>query len=187
MRSEFIAPVRRVVHTLMAFHSPPELAAGFTLGMIIGLVPKGNLIALSLCVLLFSLRVNKGLGVAAAVLFSCFATSIDSFAHKLGQIVLSAESLQASYASVYSMPLGPWLGFNNTVTSGALLVGVYVSYPVFFGTRTVIVQLCGTPRASSDGRGEWRHGEPRPSLEAQGRATQWHFNDDVDTRIEVAA
>jgi uncharacterized protein (TIGR03546 family) len=187
MLAEFIAPVRRVVHTLAAFHSPPELAAGFTLGMIIGLVPKGNLIALSLCVLLFSLRVNKGLGVAAAVLFSCLATSIDSFTHKLGLIVLSAESLQISYASVYSMPFGPWLGFNNTVTSGVLLVGVYISYPVYFATRAVIVRLCGTPRASSDGRGEWRHDEPRPSLEAQGRATQWPFDNDVDTRTEVAA
>ncbi|MEX0642887.1 MAG: TIGR03546 family protein [Pirellulales bacterium] len=141
MLFEIIAPLRRVVQTLVACHSPPELAAGFTLGMIIGLVPKGNLIALSLCVLLFSMRVNKGLGVMAAVLFSCFATSIDPFAHKLGLFVLSAENLQVSYARIYDMPFGPWLGFNNTVTSGSLLFGVYVSYPVYFATRTLAARI----------------------------------------------
>jgi uncharacterized protein (TIGR03546 family) len=141
MLSEIVAPMRRIVRALLAFHSPPELAAGFTLGMIIGLVPKGNLIALSLCVLLYSLRVNKGLAVSAAVLFSCVATSLDPFAHKLGLVVLTAKSLQVDYACVYNLPLGPWLGFHNTVTSGALLVGLYVAYPVYYVSRVLIERL----------------------------------------------
>jgi uncharacterized protein (TIGR03546 family) len=141
MLSEIVAPVRRVVRALLAFHAPPELAAGFTLGMIIGLVPKGNLIALSLCVLLFSLRVNKGLAVAAALLFSCVATSLDPLAHKLGLAVLNTQALQINYAYVYDMPMGPWVGFHNTVTSGMLLVGLYVAYPVYFVARTVIERV----------------------------------------------
>jgi uncharacterized protein (TIGR03546 family) len=141
MLAEFVAPMRRVVNTLVACRTPPELAAGFTLGMIVGLVPKGNLIALSLCVLLFSLRVNKGLGVASALFFSCFATSIDSFAHKLGLIVLSAESLQVGYANIFSIPLGPWLGFHNTVTCGALLIGVCISYPFYYVTRILAAYI----------------------------------------------
>src|SRR5262245_49660085 len=116
MHSNSIALVRRTGRFLLAHHTSPELAAGFTLGMIIGLLPKGNLIELSLCVLLFSLRVNKGLALLAAVMVSSFATVVDSFAHKLGLIVLGFEPLQISYACLYNMPLGPWLGFNNTVT-----------------------------------------------------------------------
>src|SRR5262245_28332601 len=141
MLSKSVTLLRRVVQTLVACHTPPELAAGFTLGMIIGLLPKGNLIALSLCVLLFSLRVNKGLAVVAAVLFSCFATSIDPFAHKLGFAVLSAKSLQLNFACLFNLPFGPWIGFNNTVTCGALLVGLYISYPVYFGTRVICERI----------------------------------------------
>src|SRR5262245_27304207 len=118
MLSKSIALVRRVVRLLLASHSPPELAAGFTLGMIIGLLPKGNLIAFSLCVVMFSLRVNKGLGLAATMFVSCLSTCTDPFAHKLGLAVLNAKSLQINLASIYNMPLGPWLGFNNTVTLG---------------------------------------------------------------------
>jgi uncharacterized protein (TIGR03546 family) len=140
--------LRRVTQLLLACNTPSELAAGFTLGMIIGFVPKGNLMALSLCVLLFSLRVNKGLALAAAVLFSCITGWIDPLAHKLGLAVLHIDSLQASYASLYNMPFGPWLSFNNTVATGSLLLGLYLAYPVFWASRAVISRLL--PRITAE-------------------------------------
>jgi uncharacterized protein (TIGR03546 family) len=141
MVSYFVAPLRRVMRALLACSTPSELAAGFTLGMIIGFMPKGNLMALSLCVLLFSLRVNKGLALAAAVLFSCVTGWVDPLAHKLGLAVLHAESLQLTYASVYNMPFGPWLSFNNTVATGSLLLGLYIAYPVFWLSRAAITRF----------------------------------------------
>jgi uncharacterized protein (TIGR03546 family) len=104
--------------------------------MIIGVVPKSNLIGLSLCVLMFSLRCNKGLGLTAAVIFSFVAGWTDPFAHKLGQTVLSAPSLQATYASIFELPAGPWLGFHNTVVCGSLLIGMYTAYPMYWTTKT---------------------------------------------------
>ena len=136
MRSAIIAPLRKLVQALLVSSAPSQLAAGFTLGMVIGLMPKTNLIALSLCVLLFSLRCNKGLALVAAVLFSCAASWTDPFAHKLGLAVLRMEPLQASYASAFNLPLGPWLGFNNTVVSGSLLLGLYLAYPAYWVIRT---------------------------------------------------
>src|SRR6478672_13843261 len=70
MLSDTVAASRKFCRVLLASNAPEQLALGFTIGMMIGLVPKGNLIALSLCVLLFSMRCNKGLGLAAAVVFS---------------------------------------------------------------------------------------------------------------------
>jgi uncharacterized protein (TIGR03546 family) len=141
MFSAAIGVVRGLVRALLAADSPSQLAAGFTLGMVIGLVPKANLIALSLCVLLFSLRCNKGLGIVAAILFSFMSLQLDSFTHKLGLMVLQADSLQATYASVFSLPFGPWMGFNNTVVTGSLLVGLYVAYPVYWIVRHVCTML----------------------------------------------
>ena len=141
MLSAIVAPLRRAAQSLVASNSPGQLAAGFTLGMIIGVMPKSNLIALSLCVAMFSLRCNKGLGLMAAVMFSCFAGWTDPFAHKLGLSVLSAPSMQASYASVFTMPLGPWLGFHNTVVCGSLLMGLYAAYPVYWVTKTICAAI----------------------------------------------
>jgi uncharacterized protein (TIGR03546 family) len=98
-------------------------------------VPKGNLIALSLCVLLFSTRCNKGLGLAAAIAFSFVGPWTDPFAHRLGLAALNLAPFQSTYASIFNLPLGPWLGLNNTVVFGSLLTGLYVAYPVFWFTR----------------------------------------------------
>lgn len=134
MPSDVVALVRRVVHLLLAGNSPRQLAAGFTIGMMIGIMPKGNLIALMLCIVLFSTRWNKGLALAAAIAFSFAAPWIDPLSHKIGQYVLTFDSLQATYAATLDFPLGPWLGFNNTVVAGSLLLGLYISYPVYWST-----------------------------------------------------
>src|SRR5215467_8981886 len=126
MFSAIVRPLRQAIGALVASDSPRQLAAGLALGMVIGLVPKGNLIALSLCVLVFSLRVNTSLALVAAFAFSWAGSVLDPFAGKLGLQVLSIASMQATYASVFNLPLGPWLGFNNTVVMGSLLIGLYL-------------------------------------------------------------
>src|SRR5215207_4030217 len=122
MLSDAIAALRKFCRTLLASHAPEQLALGFTIGMVIGLMPKGNLIALSLCVLLFSMRCNKAVGLVAAVLFSFVGPWTDPFAHRLGLAALSFEPLQSTYASMFQLPLGPWLAFNNTFVTGSLLM-----------------------------------------------------------------
>ena len=117
--------------------------------MVIGLVPKGNLIALSLCVLLFSMRCNKGLGLMAAVVFSFAGAWTDPFAHRLGLAALSWQPMQSTYASMFALPLGPWLGFNNTVVTGSLLMGLYAAYPVHWLTRLLFKTVQRTPREAT--------------------------------------
>jgi uncharacterized protein (TIGR03546 family) len=135
MFSDLIALARRLARSLLASTEPGQLAVGFTLGMMIGIMPKTNLIVLSMCVLLFSLRCNKGLGLAAAIAFSFVGSWTDPFAHKLGLAVLSFGSIQGAYAAVFNFPLGPWLRFNNTVVAGSLLLGLYFGYPVYWFAR----------------------------------------------------
>jgi uncharacterized protein (TIGR03546 family) len=135
MLRDVIRVLRKVVSSLLAGGSPGQLAAGFTIGMIIGIMPKGNLIALSLCVLMFSLRCNKGLGLVAAVAFSFVAPWTDPIAHRIGLYALTLDSMQSTYATTLNLPFGPWLGFNNTVVTGSLLLGLYVAYPVYWIMR----------------------------------------------------
>lgn len=145
MLSAAIAILRKTVRLVLASNAPGQLAAGFTIGMLIGLLPKGNLIALSLCVLLFSMRCNKGLGLVAAVAFSFVGPWTDPFAHRLGLVVLNAKPLAAIYASVFNLPLGPWVGFNNTVVTGSLLMGLYLAYPVYWITRRLFSAVRPSP------------------------------------------
>jgi uncharacterized protein (TIGR03546 family) len=146
MMSFVLRPLRIIIQSLVAHDAPQQLAAGFALGMVVGLLPKGNLIAISLFVTLFSLRVNTGISLVAIVLFTWLSPLFDPFADKLGLAVLSADSCQAVYASVYSWPLGPWLEFNNTAVMGSFLLGVYFFYPVYWFANVVFTRL--QPRAA---------------------------------------
>jgi uncharacterized protein (TIGR03546 family) len=127
-----LQPVRRVVQALLAHDASNQLAAGFALGMVLGLVPKGNLIAVSLFVLLFSLRVNTGIGLIAALAFSWCGSVLDPVADKLGAYMLANGSLQTTYASLFQLPFGPWFEFNNTVVVGSLAIGLWAMYPTYW-------------------------------------------------------
>lgn len=96
-----------------------------------GMLPKGNILAIVLGMLLFGLAVNKSAGPLAVGLFSLLAPLWDGFAHAVGSSLLSAPALQSTFAAIYQMPLGPLTGLTNTVVLGQLLIGLYLLYPAY--------------------------------------------------------
>jgi uncharacterized protein (TIGR03546 family) len=135
MLMRFFRPFRYVAEIFLAADSPRQLAVGVMLGMMIGLVPKGNLIAVGLLVLLFAVRANLATGTIAAVLFSWMGFLFDPISHRMGHAVLSAQLLQPIWAYLYDLPLVPWTSFNNTVVLGSLMLGICLSYPVYRASR----------------------------------------------------
>jgi uncharacterized protein (TIGR03546 family) len=141
MVSLLLRPLRQLSLALMANDSPPQVAWGFTLGMLAGLVPKGSLLAVGLFMLLCALRVNKPAGLLALALFSLVGIWIDPFAHAIGALVLTWEPARPLHAWLYSLPLGPWTGLNNTVALGQLALGLYLVYPVYHITKQIVTRL----------------------------------------------
>jgi uncharacterized protein (TIGR03546 family) len=99
--------------------------------MVIGLVPKGNLIALALTVVLLATRVNVAVGLLSAALFSWIGGYLDPAAHELGMLLLGAEVLRPFWELLYNLPLARWSGFNNTVVLGSLGLGAALFYPAY--------------------------------------------------------
>jgi uncharacterized protein (TIGR03546 family) len=131
MLAFLIRPLRMGVQALLASDSSRQIAWGFALGMLVGLVPKGNLIALMLGVLLFALRVNLSAGLMSAGVFSFVGLALDSFAHRIGAMLLTWPAARPLFAAIYQLPLGPYCGINNTVVVGQLLIGIYCLYPAY--------------------------------------------------------
>ena len=144
MLSLILYPVRQFFSAVTGNESPRQLAWGFTLGMMLGMVPKGNLIAGLLLVLLCALRVNKPAGMLAAALFSALSPLCDPLSHSIGLKLLAQPSLQESFAWLYNQPLGPFIGFHNTVTIGSLMLALYISYPCYYGSLQFF-RSCGPP------------------------------------------
>jgi uncharacterized protein (TIGR03546 family) len=111
--------------------SSQAIAFGFALGMMIGLVPKGNLTAAAIAVVVLSTQANLAAATLGGFLFSWLALWTDPLAHRIGSAVLTQPAWQAWFGRVYEMPLVPWTALNNTVVLGSLLLAIVLFYPVY--------------------------------------------------------
>ncbi len=138
---------RQFAQALVANDSPRQVAWGFVLGMLIGLVPKGNLTVILFGVMLLGLRVNKPAGLMGIGVFTFLGLFLDSFAHNLGSAVLASDLLRTTHTELYQTAISPLLGLNNTVVLGQLLIGLYLIYPVYVVSTHFAVKVQAPLRA----------------------------------------
>ncbi len=127
----FVRSLRLLVRALVAESTHKQIAAGIALGMIVGLVPKGNLLAFLLLTCISSLRISLPAIFFSTFIFSWFAMLLDPLTDRVGDIVLRQPTLVPFWTWLYDHPLVPWTHFNNTIVMGSLLVGVVASYPLY--------------------------------------------------------
>ena len=132
-----IRPIRLALKALIAEAKPGQLALGFALGVLIGLVPKGNLIAIVLGVVLAASRANLGIAAATIVAVSVIASFFDPVTDTIGHWLLALPALQGFWTRLYNMPLLPWTDFNNTIVLGSFVLGMALLYPMYWLSKPV--------------------------------------------------
>lgn len=136
----FLRPIRFFFTALVTDNSPNQMGIGFALGLTIGLVPKGNLIAIALMVVLGMLRVNLGVGMLTALAVSFLAGLLDPVTNWIGMSLLQQESLVPWWTELARRPLAPWSQFNNTVVLGSLVLGLLLFIPAWLVSRPVFAK-----------------------------------------------
>lgn len=139
-----LRPFRLFFKALVVDATPRQMAMGFALGVLVGLVPKGNLLAIGLMMFLCSLRVNLGIGLATIFVMSWASILLDPITHRIGEFLLKHESLQPLWTTMYDTALFPWTDFNNTVVLGSFVLGVVAFSPLYLLSRPIFGLL--TPR-----------------------------------------
>ena len=117
-----------------------EVALAVSLGIGAGLIPKANLIAVVLLVLLFLLRLNLMVGLTTLGITSVISYLLDPDMHFLGDHMLATAALQPAFIAVLRVPWGPWTAINNTVVCGSLLVAIVQALPTYILTRTLLAR-----------------------------------------------
>ncbi len=116
---------------ITAGDTPRQLAAGVALGMMLGLLPKGNLLAICLSMAICASRVNIAVAMLSALAFSSTGMLADPLTDRLGLMLLKWDVLRPMWTSLYNLPLAPWTAFNNTVVLGSCLLGTLLFYPTY--------------------------------------------------------
>jgi len=123
--------IQGVRKALAGRDNPEQLAWAMALGVLLGVVPKGNLTAMLLVCLVLVLRVNHAMAAVTAVVVSIAAVLLDPFTHQLGSWVLEQPALQGFFTWSWQQPLVPWTDLNNTVVMGSLLFGLMTLFPTY--------------------------------------------------------
>lgn len=140
MLARMLRPLLSLVTAVLEEESPRVLAASLAFGLVIGFVPKDNLIAAALGILLLTLRFNLTLATTSAALFSGVAAMLDPVADALGRSVLTHPSFAPLWAWAYQLPLLPWTRFNNTIVMGSLLLSLALVSPTYLGSLQLVTK-----------------------------------------------
>ncbi|TWU50939.1 hypothetical protein Poly51_42320 [Rubripirellula tenax] len=116
---------------------PHQLAWAVAFGLLLGIIPHGNLLALVLLVVVLSLKLNHAAAGLTAIGVSFLASRLDTISHQVGDYVLTNPKWAATIADAWALPLVPWTNLNNTIVMGSFLIGVVALVPVFMITYPI--------------------------------------------------
>jgi uncharacterized protein (TIGR03546 family) len=139
--------LKSVVAALQGEDDPSYAAAGVALGAAWGLVPKDNLCSVLFVLAFFFLRMDKGLALASAALFTPLGFVLDGPAHALGSALLASAALRPLWTWLYDLPVLPLTRFNNTVVLGNLAIGALLFVPLFVLSKRGILRYREALRA----------------------------------------
>jgi len=132
--------VKNFIQILRSGQTPRQIAAGFALGSMVGLMPFLTLQGLFLWLLILMFDVNLSAAILSATLFTLVAYLFDPVFHALGYFFLAdISALKGLWTSLYNAPIAPLTRFNNTVVLGSLLCSILLFFPVYFGMRSFVL------------------------------------------------
>ena len=125
-----LRPLRLLLQAFVMESTPRQMSLGLAHGVLVGLVPKGNLLAIVLATLLAATRVNLAIATLAIVLCTFASGLCDGLFDQIGGYVLSRPSLQGLWTDMANTPFMPWTDYNNTIVMGSFISGLILIWPV---------------------------------------------------------
>lgn len=108
-----------------------EIANAVCLGVMLGLIPKNNLLWYILFVFFMFVRINKSAYFITTLLISLVASSMDGLFDSIGYKILTNEHLSGFFAKLIDIPFVGFTAINNTITCGSLVFSLIIYIPVF--------------------------------------------------------
>lgn len=124
----FLKILKNIIVMFQTDISPNQIAWGFALGAILGLVPN-MFMKLVLFVVIMMFRVNLTAALVSCSLYAIVSFPLDPLFDVLGYFVLNIGFLNSFYTWLYNVPVIPFTNFNNTIVMGSIVVGLILFIP----------------------------------------------------------
>ena len=130
-RESMIANIAALFRALNSNAKPSEIANAFCFGLILGFMPKNNLLWYLLVVLFLFMRINKGAYLIAMALGSLVSPLLDPLFDRVGYAVLTFAPFEPIFSYLLAVPFVGFTRFNNTIVCGSLVCGIVCYVPLF--------------------------------------------------------
>ena len=127
-----IKPIAKLIVALNGNLGKSQIAAGFAWGLLLGLIPAGNVFWIVLFVVSFFFRHHHGSKVLVLAILKLLSGALAPLMDTIGWEILHIEALHPFFTTLYNMPFVPLTKFNNTLVAGGLASGLVLWLPVFF-------------------------------------------------------
>ncbi|MBO4386905.1 MAG: TIGR03546 family protein [Treponema sp.] len=134
-----LAPFIKFLQALSNNTAPGQIAHGFALGMILGLLPKDNLLWYLLFVFFFFFRIQRGVFSLSVIIWALIAPLLDPYFDYIGFYILSYEKFQPMFRTLVNIPFVAFTKFNNTVVMGSFVCGICAYIPIYILTRLFVL------------------------------------------------
>lgn len=121
----------KLIRALSSNTAPAEIAHAFACGVMLGFLPKGNLLWLILFVFIFFMRIQRGVLVITMFASSMLTIFVDPIFHSVGYKILTAQNLIPFYTKALNVPFVSFLMLHNTVVIGSLVCSLAIYIPLF--------------------------------------------------------
>lgn len=142
-----LRPVRLLLQAVTMASTPRQMSLGLAFGVLLGLVPKGNLLAVVLGLMLAATRLNLAVAALGAMVAAVVAVVCDGWFDQLGWWVLSRPQLAGVWEWLYAKPFVPWTDFNHSIVMGSFVTGLVLILPVHLLSQPLFVKYAGVLRA----------------------------------------
>lgn len=122
---------KRIAAILSQYRAPTQIASGAGIGVVLGIIPKDNIVFLSLVVFITVLRVNQLIGWFVACSLGLLSGWLEPISHALGSMLLRQSIVAATVQRLYEYPLLPWTCIDNTLVCGGLVLGLASFLPTY--------------------------------------------------------
>jgi len=127
-----LKPIAKLIVALNGNLGKGQVAAGFAWGLLLGLLPAGNVFWIVLFVVSFFFKHHHWSKMLVLAIFKILSGAVAPLMDTVGWEVLHIDALQPFFTTLYNMPFVPLTKFNNTLVAGGLASGIILWLPAFF-------------------------------------------------------
>lgn len=130
--------IARVFVAINSNRRASEIAFGISFAFVLALVPKANLLWVSLFILSFFLKLNQAVEIVFIAVFGVIGAILDGFLDQVGYAVLTLPSFKGLFTTFFNTPFFYLTKYYNSIVMGGLVVGLVLAVPIYFLAKYLV-------------------------------------------------